>query len=69
MRDDEVILEGGDRHGQLVPQSAMTHEGVGKYVLHEELGAYRHDEESPADFRNGQPVAEFEPFVRGVDDQ
>jgi hypothetical protein len=39
----------------------MTHDGIGKYVLADDHGIYRHDEESPADFRDGQPVAVFEP--------
>jgi hypothetical protein len=62
---EEVILEGGDRHGQPVPLEAMTHEGVGKYVLHDQHGVYRHDEEAFADFRDGQRVAVFEPRVEG----
>jgi hypothetical protein len=63
--DDEVILEGGERHGQPVPLAALTHEGVGKYVLHDRHGAYRHDEEALSDFRNGQRVAVFEPSLPG----
>lgn len=61
MSEEEVILEGGDRDGQSLPMSAMTHDGVGQYVLHDRAGVYRHDEESIADFRNGQRVAVFEP--------
>jgi hypothetical protein len=59
--DDEVTLEGGDRRGQPVPFSAMTHVGAGKYVLHDKAGVYRHDEESAADFRDGQRLAVLEP--------
>jgi hypothetical protein len=59
--DEDVILEGGDRDGQPVPFSAMTHDGAGTYVLHDNAGIYRHDEESLADFRNSQRIAIFEP--------
>lgn len=44
----------------------MTYEGVGKYILQDQFGVYRHDEETLADFRNGQQVAVFEPFVPDV---
>jgi hypothetical protein len=60
---NEVILEGGDRHGQPVPLEAMSGDGLVKFVLHDKAGVYRHDEESPADFRAGQRVATFEPNV------
>lgn len=65
--DGEVILEGGGRHRQPVPLSAMTHEGVSKYVLHAQAGVCRHDEEASAYFRDGQRVAVFEPGVPAVD--
>lgn len=65
--DDDVILEGGERHGQPVSLSAMTGDGAGKYVLHDKFGVYRHDEQSPADFRNGQRIAVFEPAVADLD--
>jgi hypothetical protein len=67
MADDDVVLEGGPREGQSVPLSAMTHDGVGKHVLADPAGVYRHDEEAVADFRDGQRVAVFEPFVPGAD--
>lgn len=68
MADEEVILEGGQRHGQPVPLSAMTRDGVGKYLLHDQFGVYRHDEEAVAYFRDGERVAVFEPFVKEVVD-
>jgi hypothetical protein len=68
MADDEVMLEGGDRHGQPVALEAMTHDGVSKYALRSTDGVYRHDEESLADFRDGQRVAVFEPTVTHTDD-
>lgn len=67
MAEEEVILEGGDRDGQPVPFSAMSHEGVAVYVLHDRLGIYRHNDESPADFKDGQRVAVFEPSVPAAD--
>jgi hypothetical protein len=67
--DDTVILEGGPRHGQSIPLSDMTHDGFDKYILHVQSGVYRHDDESFSDFvGGGQRVAEFEPFLAGVDD-
>jgi hypothetical protein len=63
---DEVILDGGRRDGLAVPLSAMTRDGISKYVLQDDFGVYRHDEESLADFRDEQRVAVFEPFVPGV---
>jgi hypothetical protein len=47
--------------------SAMSHDGVSMYVLHDRTGIYRHDEESSASFRDGHRVALFEPFVAGLD--
>jgi hypothetical protein len=58
---EDVILEGGDHDGQPVPIETMTHEGAGRYVLQDSAGAYRHNDESPADFRKGQRIAVFEP--------
>jgi hypothetical protein len=65
MTSELVLLEGGERDGQLVVLSAMTHDGAGKYVLTVATGLYRHHEETLADFRDGQRVAVFEPSAAG----
>lgn len=61
--DDGVLLEGGERDGDLVLLSAMRHTGVGTFELEVVSGVYRHDEEAAADFRDGDRVAVFEPSV------
>jgi hypothetical protein len=66
MIDADVMLEGGDRDGHRIPLSTMTPDGAGKYVLNDAAGVYRHDEESLADFREGQRVAVFEPSASAV---
>jgi hypothetical protein len=61
--DDEVILEGGDRHGQPIKLSEMTHDGVGLYALRDWHDVYPYNEESFADFSSGRRVAVFEPAL------